>query len=147
MDLVMPRIDGMEALKRIKSSHPDLPVMMMTAYGSIDNAVKALKLGAEDYITKPLDVDEVLIKIERQIKAAKLARQVATQAERLGERFDFSALVGESPPMRRLKDTMALVAPSQATVLITGESAAPAKKWWLKYCTRTPPGPRAPSSR
>ena len=64
MDLVMPRTDGMEALKRIKSSHPDLPVMMMTAYGSIDNAVKALKLGAADYITKPLDVDEVLIKIE-----------------------------------------------------------------------------------
>ncbi|MCF8043726.1 MAG: sigma-54 dependent transcriptional regulator [Desulfarculaceae bacterium] len=122
MDLVMPRIDGMEALKRIKSSHPDLPVMMMTAYGSIDNAVRALKMGAEDYITKPLDVDEVLIKIQRQLKAAKLARQVATQAERLGERFDFSALVGESPPMRRLKETMALVAPSQATVLITGES-------------------------
>ncbi|BEQ15253.1 sigma-54-dependent transcriptional regulator [Desulfoferula mesophila] len=122
MDLVMPRIDGMEALKRIKSSHPDLPVMMMTAYGSIDNAVKALKLGAADYITKPLDVDEVLIKIERQLKAANLARRVASQAERLGERFDFSAMVGESPPMRRLKETMALVAPSQATVLITGES-------------------------
>ncbi|MBU1276819.1 MAG: sigma-54 dependent transcriptional regulator [Proteobacteria bacterium] len=122
MDLIMPRTNGMEALKRIKSGHPELPVMMMTAYGSIDSAVKALHLGAEDYLTKPLDVDEVLIKIERQLKTASLARQVAAQAERLGERFDFSALVGESPPMRRLKETMALVAPSQATVLITGES-------------------------
>ncbi|MCB2226260.1 MAG: sigma-54 dependent transcriptional regulator [Desulfarculaceae bacterium] len=122
MDLVMPRVTGMEALGRIKGAHPELPVMMMTAYGSIDSAVQALKIGAEDYLTKPLDVDEVLIKIERQLKAARLAAQVASQAERLNERFDFSALVGESPPMRRLKETMALVAPSQATVLITGES-------------------------
>jgi two-component system response regulator HydG len=122
MDLVMPRVDGMEALGRMKGAHPELPVMMMTAYGSIDSAVQALKLGAEDYLTKPLDMDEVLIKIERQLKTANLARQVASQAERLGERFDFSALVGESPPMRRLKETMALVAPSQATVLISGES-------------------------
>ena len=122
MDLVMPRVNGMEALGRIKGAHPELPVMMMTAYGSIDSAVQALKIGAEDYLTKPLDIDEVLIKIERQLKAARLARQVASQAERLGERFDFSALVGESPPMRRLKDTMALVAPTQATVLISGES-------------------------
>ncbi|MCF8031801.1 MAG: sigma-54 dependent transcriptional regulator [Desulfarculaceae bacterium] len=122
MDLVMPRVGGMEALGRIKGAHPELPVMMMTAYGSIDSAVEALKIGAEDYLTKPLDVDEVLIKIARQLKAARLAAQVASQAERLGERFDFSALVGESPPMRRLKETLALVAPTQATVLITGES-------------------------
>ncbi len=122
MDLVMPRVGGMEALGRIKGAHPELPVMMMTAYGSIDSAVKALKTGAEDYLTKPLDVDEVLIKVQRQLKAARLAAQVASQAERLGERFDFSALVGESPPMRRLKETMALVAPTQATVLVSGES-------------------------
>ncbi len=122
MDLAMPRMDGLEALKRLKADYPHLPVLMMTAYGSIDSAVEALKAGAEDYLTKPLEMDEVLIKIARQLKAVSLARQVQVQAERLGERFDFSALIGDSPPMRRLKETLALVAPSQATVLISGES-------------------------
>lgn len=122
MDLAMPRMDGMEALTRLKTDYPHLPVLMMTGYGSIDSAVQALKAGAEDYLTKPLEVDEVLIKIARQLKAMRLARQVEEQAERLNERFDFSALIGDSPPMRRLKETLALVAPSQATVLISGES-------------------------
>jgi two-component system, NtrC family, response regulator HydG len=122
MDLAMPRMDGMEALTRLKTDYPHLPVLMMTGYGSIDSAVQALKAGAEDYLTKPLEVDEVLIKIARQLKAVRLARQVEVQAERLNERFDFSALIGDSPPMRRLKETLALVAPSQATVLISGES-------------------------
>ena len=122
MDVVMPRLDGLAALTKIKALRPDLPVMMMTAFGSIESAVTALKAGAEDYITKPLEVEEVLIKIGRTLKAADLARQVEVQAERLNERFDFSALKGASPPMLKLKETLAVVAPAEATVLITGES-------------------------
>ncbi|MEW5914678.1 MAG: sigma-54 dependent transcriptional regulator [Thermodesulfobacteriota bacterium] len=122
MDLVMPRLGGLEARVRLTADNPHRPVLMMTAYGSIDSAVKALQAGAEDYLTKPLEMGEVLIKVQRQLEAARLARKVEVQAERLGERFDFSALIGDSPPMRRLKETLALVAPAQATVLITGES-------------------------
>ncbi|ADK84908.1 two component, sigma54 specific, transcriptional regulator, Fis family [Desulfarculus baarsii DSM 2075] len=122
MDQVMPRMDGLSALKRVKAQRPELPVLMMTAFGSIDNAVTALKEGADDYLTKPLDVEEVLIKVGRRLEQARLARQVEEQARRLGERFDFSALIGESHPMLRLKESLALVAPTQATVLITGES-------------------------
>lgn len=122
MDLVMPRLDGLGALGRLKADHPGLPVMMITAHGSIRNAVDALQAGADDYLTKPVDADEVLIKVQRLLNTARLTRQVETQAERLGERFDFSALIGESQPMLKLKETLSLVAPTQATVLITGES-------------------------
>ena len=122
MDVVMPRLDGQAALARLKALLPESPILMMTAYGSIENAVAALKAGAEDYLPKPLDVEEVLIKVARHLEKASLARQVKVQAERLGERFDFSSLIGVSPPMLRLKDTLALVAPSEATVLITGET-------------------------
>jgi len=122
LDVVMPRLDGMALLPRLKAMMPDVPVIMMTAFGSIESAVAALNAGAADYLPKPLDMAEVLIKVERQLEAARLARKLREQAERLGERFDFSALKGESPPMRRLKETLALVAPAEATVLITGES-------------------------
>ncbi len=122
MDVVMPRLDGLSALPRLRALRPEAPVIMMTAYGSIESAVAALKAGAEDYLAKPLDMEEVLIKVRRQLKSAELHRQVREQAERLGERFDFSALIGVSQPMLRLKETLALVAPAEATVLITGES-------------------------
>jgi two-component system response regulator HydG len=122
MDVVMPRMDGMTLLPRVKAIMPDVPVLMMTAYGSIESAVNALKMGAADYLTKPLDVEEVLIKVERQLEAARLHRKIREQAERLGERFDFSALIGESQPMRKLKETLALVSPAEATVLISGQS-------------------------
>ena len=122
LDQVMPRMDGVETLARIKAARPDLPVLMMTAFGSIDNAVKALKAGADDYLTKPLDVEEVLIKVGRRLEQAAMARRVEDQARRLGERFDFSAMIGNSPPMLRLKESLAMVAPTNATVLITGDS-------------------------
>jgi two-component system response regulator HydG len=122
LDVVMPRLDGMQALPRLLELMPETPVIMMTAYGTIDSAVAALKAGAADYLTKPLDMDEVLIKAERRLEGARLARRLAQQAERLGERFDFSALIGQSPAMQKLKETLALVAPAEATALITGES-------------------------
>jgi two-component system response regulator HydG len=122
LDVIMPRMDGLTLLPKLKAMMPDVPVLMMTAYGSIENAVKALKAGAADYLTKPLDVEEVLIKVERHLEAARLSRKLREQAERLGERFDFSALKGESRPMRQLKETLSLVAPAEATVLISGES-------------------------
>ncbi|MBU1741076.1 MAG: sigma-54 dependent transcriptional regulator [Proteobacteria bacterium] len=122
LDQRMPNLDGLEALTSIKRLRPDLPVIMMTAYGSIENAVRALKLGAADYVTKPLDIEELMIKIGRTLDHVRLAEEHQAQRERLDARFDFSALIGESAPMRRIKDGLKLIAPSTATVLITGES-------------------------
>ena len=122
LDLAMPRRDGLSALPRIKALLPQSPVLIMTAYGTVESAVNALKAGASDYIPKPLDMEEVLIKIERHLQNASLMRKVEEQAERLGERFDFSALMGDSKPMLQLKETLAMVAPAEATVLVTGES-------------------------
>ncbi len=122
VDMVMPGMDGLQLLKELKRQYPELPVVMVTAYGSVRGAVEALKAGAEDYLTKPLDMEELVIKLRRVLAHTALARQVRNQAERLGKRYDFSALIGSSPPMLKLKETLAMVAPTDASVLITGES-------------------------
>ena len=122
MDQRMPVMDGLQALGRVRELKPDLPVIMMTAYGTIAHAVEALKKGAADYVTKPLDIDELMIKVTRTLDHVKLVEENVIQKERLDARFDFSALIGESRPMRQLKDGLKMIAPSAATVLITGES-------------------------
>ncbi|OGP80777.1 MAG: two-component system response regulator [Deltaproteobacteria bacterium RBG_16_54_11] len=122
MDIRMPAIDGMEALVRIKKLNPAMPIIIMTAYGSIDSAVEALKSGAEDYLTKPLDMDELIIKVKRAIRYHQLEEENILYRERLGIRFDFSNIIGKSPKMRELFETLSMVAPTGATVLLLGES-------------------------
>lgn len=122
MDIRMSRMDGIEALHRIKAISPGIPVIIMTAYATVDTAVDALKSGASDYITKPLDIDELKILVEKAMRYQKLEEENRFLRERLGTRFDFANIVGESPPMKRLFETISLVAPSDATVLIYGES-------------------------
>jgi two-component system response regulator HydG len=122
LDLLMPRLDGMRTLPKMLDMVPDLPIIMMTAYGALESAVAALKMGANDYLAKPLDMEEVLLKLARCLKESELTRQVAEQARRLGEMYDFSALIGQSQPILRLKELLTQAAPTQALVLITGES-------------------------
>ncbi|OGP56331.1 MAG: two-component system response regulator [Deltaproteobacteria bacterium RBG_13_52_11] len=122
MDIRMPIIDGMESLRRIKEVNPTIPVIMMTAYGSIDSAVKALQSGAEDYLTKPLDMDELIIKVKKAIRYRQLEEENILYRERLGIRFDFSNIIGKSPKMLELFETLSMVAPTEATVLLLGES-------------------------
>lgn len=122
LDLMMPRLDGMQTLPRLLVMVPELPVIMMTAFSTIESAVKALKTGAADYLAKPLDVEELLFKLNRSLKESNLSRQVANQARRLGEMFNFSALIGQSDAILRLKELLAQVAPTNALLLITGES-------------------------
>ena len=122
LDLRMPGMGGLEVLKRLFESGLPAPVIIMTAYGTIDSAVTALKMGAEDYLTKPLDTDELLLKIEKVLNIRDL-EEINTRREKdLAEKFDFSALIGRSKEMLTLKETLALVAPSEATALILGES-------------------------
>jgi two-component system response regulator HydG len=122
MDIRMLKVSGLEALAEIKRFNPAIPVIIMTAYASVETAVKALKEGAYDYLTKPLDFDELKLIIERATEHSRLREENRHLRESLASQFDSQNLIGHSPAMTRLIETMVQVAPSEATVLITGES-------------------------
>ncbi len=122
MDLRMKRMNGDEAQKKIVDISPDTPVIIMTAYGSVRSAVEALKAGAQNYLTKPVDIDELKFLITKTLHHRQLEEENLNLKERLDARFDFGGIIGRSPSMRELFETLALVAPSEATVLIQGES-------------------------
>ena len=122
MDIRMIRVSGLEALTEIKAFNPAIPVIIMTAYASVETAVQALKKGAYDYLTKPLDFDELRLAMERAMDHSRLREENRLLKESLGERFDRRNLIGRSLAMTRLIETVSQVAPAEATVLITGES-------------------------
>lgn len=122
MDLRMTTMDGIEALTRIRQISPLVPVLIMTAYASVKTAVEALKAGAFDYVTKPLDIEELKVLIDKALDHYHLKQENLSLKERLGDRFDFTRIIGRSAPMKALLETLALVAPTDATVLILGES-------------------------
>ncbi|MDP1991991.1 MAG: sigma-54 dependent transcriptional regulator [Syntrophales bacterium] len=122
MDIRMTNMDGIEALTEIRKISPLVPVLIMTAYASVKTAVEALKAGAFDYVTKPLDIEELKILIEKGLENYHLRTENLALKERIGDRFDFSRIIGRSGKMITLLDTLAMVAPSDATVLIMGES-------------------------
>jgi two-component system response regulator AtoC len=118
-DLSMPGMDGLTFLKWIQEEGPSLPVIMMSGYGDIADAVEAMKLGARDYIVKPFNLEEFLIRIKHIIKNHELQDQVELGKR---ERPDFQDWIGESPAILEIKALVAQVAPTPSTVLITGES-------------------------
>ena len=122
MDVRMVRVSGPEALKAIKAYNPALPVIVMTAYSSVETAVETLKSGAYDYLTKPLDFDELKHAMERVMDHTRLREENRRLRERLGERFDRRSIIGRSSAMLRVLETVSQVAPSEATVLVSGES-------------------------
>ncbi len=122
MDVRMASLGGIEALKEIKAYNPAVPVLIMTAYSSVNTAVEALKAGAYDYLTKPLDFDELRLTLERALDHTRLEQENRELRSSLPEGRELAAIIGKSPPMRRLVEMVAMVAPTEATVLITGES-------------------------
>ena len=122
MDVRMVKVSGLEALETIKSYNPAIPVIIMTAYSSIETAVEALKQGAHDYLTKPLDFDKLRLILERAMEHTRLKEENRLLRETLGKQFDSQNIIGKSPSMLALLETVAQVAPSEATVLISGES-------------------------
>jgi two-component system response regulator HydG len=122
MDLRMKRMDGDAAQKKIAVISPGTPVIIMTAYGSVRSAVNALKAGADNYLTKPVDIDELKILVVKTLHHRNLEAENLNLKERLDAQFDFGHIIGRSASMRELFETLALVAPSEATVLIQGES-------------------------
>ena len=122
MDIRMLKVSGIEALDAIKSINPAIPVVIMTAYSSVETAVETLKKGAYDYLTKPLDFEKLKLTIERAMEHVNLREENRRLKESLGRQFDTRNIIGRSPPMVRLLETVAQVAPSEATVMIAGES-------------------------
>ncbi len=122
MDIRMLKVSGIEALEKIKIINPAIPIIIMTAYASVETAVDALKKGAYDYLTKPLDFDELKIAINRATEHNRLKKENEDLKERLGEKFDKQNMIGRSPLMVKLLETAEQVAATEATVLITGES-------------------------
>ncbi len=123
MDVRMARMDGMEAFSRIHAMNPALPVIIMTAYSSVDAAVEAIKHGAYDYLTKPLDFDRLRLTLERavdrkEVEEKKQEKKKTSPVEVIAP----SSIIGSSKPMLELLEMISYVAPTEATVLVTGES-------------------------
>lgn len=122
MDVRMAQMSGIEALEQIKQYNPAIPILIMTAYSSVDSAVEALKAGAYDYLTKPLDFEVLKISLARALEHSGLKVENATLRSKMSADYELENIIGKSRPMKALIDMMAMVAPSEATVLITGES-------------------------
>jgi DNA-binding NtrC family response regulator len=121
-DLSMPGGDGLFLLREARALRPELPVLLMTAFGSVRSAVEAMKLGASQYLTKPVDPDELILQVERALESARLAGEVRGLRERAGDPESFDLLVGESAPMRALCDVVGRLALVDSTVLVRGET-------------------------
>src|SRR5262245_55231105 len=121
-DLRMPGADGLAVLRRAREISPQTLVLVMTAHGSVDTAVDALRSGAADYILKPVVFDELLTKVERLLEHRQLVWQAQMLRREVEGQYDFEGLVGQSRAMREVFDLVRKVAPTQSTILITGES-------------------------
>jgi DNA-binding NtrC family response regulator len=122
LDVKMPEMDGITLLQHIKELDPDMTVVMMTAYGAIQDAVEAMKKGAYDYLLKPFDLEELSLLLDKILAFQNLAKENLILQDRVAKISRFENLIGQSPPMLELYDLIMDVAPTDATVLITGET-------------------------
>jgi two-component system response regulator PilR (NtrC family) len=121
-DIQMPEMSGIELLAKVKEKDPNALVIMITAFGSTENAVEAMKLGAYDYLTKPFKIDDVRLRIQKALEKRVLVQDNLRLREALGERYTYSNIIGGSPSMRKIFDLISRVAPTPSNVLVTGES-------------------------
>ncbi len=121
-DLRMPVMGGMDLLLKAKNLAPDTPIVVLTAYGSVESAVEAVKRGAADFLTKPINLDKLLITITRILDNKDLKEENVLLQKRLDEKYGLENIIGTSDKMQRVFDLIRQVAPSKATVLIQGES-------------------------
>ena len=121
-DIRMMPVNGMELLRQAHDERPQMSVIMLTAYGSVETAIEALKLGAFDYVTKPFKVDELLITVQRALEYRKALSENANLKEQLGTRYHFENIVAESRSMQNVCEMIRKVAPTDTTILIYGQS-------------------------
>jgi two-component system response regulator PilR (NtrC family) len=122
LDIRMPKLDGISTLKKIKASTPETVVIMITAYASADTAIKAMKEGAYDYITKPFKVEEIKLIIKNALEKKNLQKENILLKQVVRDRFHFGNIIGQSPKMVALYDLLEKVSPTKTNILITGES-------------------------
>ncbi|MBI5167416.1 MAG: sigma-54-dependent Fis family transcriptional regulator, partial [candidate division NC10 bacterium] len=121
-DVVMPGVDGMDILRFVKRERPETTVIIMTAFGTIDSAVQAMKEGAYHYISKPFKMEEILVVLEKALEEKRLREEVAFLRQEVTARYRFDNLIGKSKAMQEVFDLIRRVAPSKSTVLIYGKS-------------------------
>ncbi|MCK4224172.1 MAG: sigma-54-dependent Fis family transcriptional regulator [candidate division Zixibacteria bacterium] len=121
-DLMMPEMSGLELLSQVKSVNPDIDLIVMTAFASVDSAIEALKKGAFDYITKPFKVDEIKIAVRKSLEQKKISQENIQLKKELQTKFDFDSFIGNSLEITKLKKMAQRIARSDSTVLLEGES-------------------------
>ena len=121
-DLKMPGMDGIELVRRVKRDHPKLPIILMTAFGTVSSAVEAMRDGADDYLPKPFETDLLLVTIERCLRQSAADAELALLRRELRERYGMGNLIGRSTSMQRVYETISRIAATNATVLVQGES-------------------------
>ncbi len=122
LDIMMPGIDGLEVLQQVKERHPDVDVIMVTGLSQIQTAVKAMKLGAFDYLSKPFDPDELKHVVDRALERRRLLQENRNLKTEVGSKYRFENIIGSSAPMQAVFALIAKCAPTNTTVLVTGES-------------------------
>ena len=121
-DLKLPGMNGIELCERCTANRPDVPVVVMTAFGSLETAVAAIRAGAYDFVTKPVDLDILALALERAVKHRALQEKVKFLSDAVKQIQPFGELIGESPPMRKVYAQLARIADTETSILITGES-------------------------
>ena len=122
LDIMMPNLGGLEVLRRVKETHPDMDVIMITGLSQIDTAVQAMKLGAFDYISKPFEPDELKLGVQRARERRQLLQENLNLKSAVSSKYRFDNIIGSSPPMQAVYRLVAQCAPTNSTVLLTGES-------------------------
>jgi two-component system, NtrC family, nitrogen regulation response regulator NtrX len=120
-DIKMPKVDGIEFLDKARAMNPDVPIIMVSGHGNIDTAVEAVKKGAFDYVSKPPDLNRLLITLRNALDKQSLVTETKVLKRKVGK---VQEMVGESAPIKKIKDTIEKVAPTDARILITGENGA-----------------------
>ncbi len=121
-DLKMPGMDGLALLARLRENDPDLPVVVMTAFGEVETAVRAMQSGARDYLAKPVNVGELSLVVSRELEQRRIRQEAGLLRARLSEKYSFENIIGNAAPMQEVFKTVAQIASSRASVLVTGES-------------------------
>ena len=122
LDIMMPNVDGLEVLRRVKETHPNVDVVMVTGLAQIDTAVKAMKLGAFDYIAKPFEPDELKLVVQRALERRRLLQENLNLKTEVSSKYRFENIIGLSPQMQAVYRLIAQCAPTSSTILVTGES-------------------------
>src|SRR3990172_4862001 len=122
LDIEMPGMNGIELLKRIKQKDPSLSVVMITAYGSLQSAVEAMRQGAYDYLSKPFEMEEIKLVVEKALERERLIKENRELHRELEEQYRFTGIIGRSPKMEEVYELVSRVAGTNASVLIQGES-------------------------